>query len=196
MRRRSWLVLAGFLVLGAAACRSKSDEPRALYPIGDWSLTDQRGGRFGSAELRDAPYVAAFFFTRCPTVCPKIIARMKALGVETEKRGLPARLVAISVDPENDTPEILRAYAEKHGLDLGRFTLVTGDAEAVKQTALSGFKLAVEGRADAAAPDYGILHGSHLVLVDRAGQIRGYYRTSDDADMALLAEHWVKLARR
>jgi hypothetical protein len=51
---------------------------------------------------------------------------------------------------------------------------------------VDGFKLALDGKADAAAEHYGILHGSHVVLVDRELRLRGYYRTSDDAEMARL----------
>ncbi len=179
------LLLASALLF--AAC-SRRQEPKPLYPVSEFSLTDQTGARFGSAELRGKTWVAAFFFTRCPTICPKIMRRMKAVGDEAKSRGLELELVSISVDPENDSPAVLAEYARKNGYERASWHFLTGDYEQIKKTAVDGFKQALEGKADPAAPDYGILHGSHLVLVDKAGQIRGYYRTSDDAEMKRLVD--------
>jgi protein SCO1/2 len=192
--RRALVVLC---LLGSlfAGCRTGGDAPRQLYPVGEFSFTNQDGARFGSAELRGKVWVAAFFFTRCPTICPKITARMKWLGEQAKERKLGLELVSISVDPENDTPEVLREYAKKNGLDLAHWSLLTGDDEAIKKTTLEGFKVAVEGKADATAPDFGILHGSHLVLVDRVGQIRGYYRSSDDAEMHKLLDDVARVSK-
>jgi protein SCO1 len=184
---RPWFVSLFMLAL-VASCQ-KAPEPPRLSTLSDFSLTSQSGARFGSAELRGKPWVAAFFFTRCPTVCPVITRRMRALQLEAQRKKLDLRFVSISVDPENDTPEVLRRYAESSQADTSSWTFLTGDYELIRRTAEQGFKLALEGRADAAAPDLGILHGSHLVLVDAALQIRGYYRSSDDAEMAhLLAD--------
>ena len=189
---RRLAILALALLLWAGCHR---DAPKPLYAVGEFSFTDQNGARFGSSELKGKVWVAAFFFTRCPTVCPKITARMKALGAEAKAKQIGLHLVSISVDPENDTPEVLKAYAGKNGLDLAYWSLLTGDYEAIKKTTLEGFKIGLEGKADASAPDLGILHGSHLVLVDKSGMIRGYYRTSDDGEMKKLVEDAASLAR-
>ena len=189
-------LLIAILALGAlllAGCRREA--PKPLYAVGEFSFTDQNGARFGSQDLQGQVWVAAFFFTRCPTVCPRITARMKAAGEEAKQQKIALRLVSISVDPENDTPDVLKAYATKNGLDLARWSLLTGDYEAIKGTTLEGFKIGLEGKADANAPDFGILHGSHLVLVDKAGMIRGYYKSSDDAEMKKLLEDAAALGR-
>lgn len=190
---RTLLLVLG-LCLAVTSCKG-TDEPRVLYPAGEFSLTDQSGARFGSGELKGTPWILAFFFTRCPTVCPKITKRMKALQTEAKAKQLKLRFVSISVDPENDTPAVLAEYAKKNDLDTTSWSLLTGDYETVKKTSIEGFKQALDGKADANAPDFGILHGSHLVLVDKSGQIRGYYRSSSDEDMALLLEQAAKLAR-
>ena len=181
-----WSVSVLSLLLLAIASCQKAPEPPRLGTLSDFSLTSQSGASFGSAELRGKPFVAAFFFTRCPTVCPVIARRMRALQLEARKKKLELAFVSISVDPENDTPEVLRRYAQNVEADTSSWTFLTGDYELIRRTAEQGFKLAVEGRADAAAADFGILHGSHLVLVDGALQIRGYYRSSDEAEMARL----------
>jgi len=190
---RRLLVLSFLVLLVTFGC--KREEPKVLYPAGEFSLTDQNGKRFGSTELSGKVWIAAFFFTRCPTVCPKITARMKSLQQAAKQKGLPLWLVSFSVDPENDTPSVLSDYAAKNELDTASWALLTGDYEAIKKTSLEGFKVALEGKADAAAPDFGILHGSHLILVDAQGRIRGYYRTSDDGEMKKLLDDASSITR-
>lgn len=186
MKRRAFLFAASWLAL--SGCRG-GDEPKVLYPAGQFSLTDQTGAPFGSAELRGKTWIAAFFFTRCPTVCPKITKRMKDLQDTAKAKRVDVRFVSISVDPENDTPAVLTEYAKKNQIDTKSWTLLTGDYDTVKKTVLEGFKVALDGKADAAAEDFGILHGSHLVLVDKNGQIRGYYGTNNESDMRNILTH-------
>jgi protein SCO1 len=162
-------------------------------PVGEFSLRDQTGAAFGSAELRGKVWVAAFMFVRCPTICPVITARMKSLQEQAKERGIPLRLVSITVDPDNDTPEVLRAYASEKGADQSSWHFLTGDYDAIKKTSVQGFKTALEGKADAKKEHYGILHGSHLILLDKQNRLRGFYRTSDDAEMARLLEDAKKL---
>ncbi|GMV19364.1 MAG: SCO family protein [Polyangiaceae bacterium] len=182
------LLSAILLALALFAC-DRGEEPKVLYPAGQFSLTDQSGARFGTEELRGKTWIAAFFFTRCPTVCPKITKRMKELQATAKAKRVPVHFVSISVDPENDTPPVLTEYAQKNQLDTGSWTLLTGDYDTVKKTVLEGFKVALEGKADSSAEDYGIMHGSHLLLVDKNGQIRGYYKTSEDHDMKMILVH-------
>lgn len=188
--------LLGALLLALAlfGC-DRGEEPKVLYPAGQFSLTDQRGARFGTEELRGRTWIAAFFFTRCPTVCPKITKRMKELQATAKAKRVPVHFVSISVDPENDTPPVLTEYAQKNQLDTSSWTLLTGDYDTVKKTVLEGFKVALEGKADASAEDYGIMHGSHLLLVDKNGQIRGYYKTSDDHEMKMILVHARAISR-
>lgn len=192
MTRRILLTL--LFALALSACK-KSDQDIPEYgPIGDFALKDQSGAAFGAERLRGKPSIVAFMFTRCPTVCPMITARMKSLQDQAEERGIELRLVSISVDPENDTPEVLRAYADKHGADPERWSFLTGDYDTIKRTSVQGFKTALEGKADPSAEDFGILHGSHLILVDPELRIRGYYRSKDDAEMARLLDHAARLS--
>ncbi len=150
-----------------------------LGKVGPFALTDQAGERVDNATLAGEPWVAAFMFTRCPTVCPRITAEMKKLQAAAKQKGVSLHWVSFSVDPEHDTPKVLRDYARTHGLDLGNWSLLTGDLAAIKKTSVDSFKLALDGTADPNKDHLGILHGSHLVLVDAAGTIRGYYATND-----------------
>jgi protein SCO1/2 len=120
---------------------------------------------------------------------------MRALQERAAKETIPLRLVSFSVDPDNDTPDALRDYARRFNAETKTWSFVTGDFTSMQKVSVDGFKLALEGRADAGAENFGILHGSHLVLVDRELDIRGYYRTEDDEAMAGLLRDAARLAR-
>ena len=151
-----------------------------LGAVPHFVFTNQAGDRFGSDNLRGQPYLAAFMFTRCPSICPKLLAKMKEVDEKAQKEGVDLRLISISVDPEHDTPEVLSAYAKKHGISSERWNFVTGDFQAIAKTAEQGFKVALAGKVDEKRPHLGITHASHLILVDGQGRIRGYIRSSDE----------------
>ncbi|MCH2109108.1 MAG: SCO family protein [Polyangiaceae bacterium] len=205
--------LSALLLLGMNGCRSTKDQqtkqspatkmssPAAslpeLSPVGEFQFLDQQGRAITQASLQGSPYVAAFFFTRCPSVCPRLMAAMKDLRQKATEAGSPIRTVSISVDPENDTPEVLQAYMKKQGLSEGssphEWLLLTGDFQNIAQVAEENFKVGLSGQFDARKPDLGITHGSHLVLVDRNGKIRGYYRSTDAKRRAELIADLKKL---
>jgi protein SCO1/2 len=186
-----WILVAALMTFG---CR-REPELQRFGKIADFALIDQSGAQFGSAELRGHVWIAAFMFTRCPTVCPRITARMSSLQRELQQRDADVRFVSFSVDPDHDTPEVLRRYASQHGAETSTWRFVTGDYEALKKTIVEGFKIALEGKAQEGAEHYGILHGSQLVLVGPDGTIRGYYGTADDAEVNRLRDDATRLAR-
>jgi protein SCO1/2 len=156
--------------------------------VGDFTLVNQANEPVSAASLRGKVWVAAFFFTHCPTICPRITRRMRALQVATSSGNPPLSLVSFSVDPENDTPSALLAYAHRYQADLRSWSFLTGDLSVVQRTVVDGFKLALDGKPDPGAENGGIIHGSHLVLVDRTLAIRGYYLSEDDDDMRKLVD--------
>jgi protein SCO1/2 len=168
------------LLLAALSCDSKSKDLPPLGAVPSFQLQDQESRAFGSAELRGKVWVAAFMFTRCPMICPRITAAMKELQARALAESVTLHWVSFSVDPEHDSPAVLKAYAQEHGAALENWSFLTGPLSTVKTTAEEGFKLGVEGKATDGAEHLGITHGSHLVLVDRTLNIRGYYRTLDD----------------
>jgi protein SCO1/2 len=187
MQRRAFLLLALVAAFAALSCK-KQPEPEVLGQLGDFTLTRENGQRYGKKDLEGQVWVAAFMFTRCPTICPRITRRMRELQIEAAGRKLGITLVSFSVDPENDTPEVLRAYAQKYGVDPASWRFLTGDLEVVRKTAVDGVKMALDGKADPSKPDYGILHGTYLVLIDRELRLRGYYRTESREDTARLLD--------
>ena len=149
-----------------------------------FQLVNQNGQAFGSAQLAGKMWIADFIFTTCPGPCPMISTRMGELQKPLAKTDV--HLVSFSVDPEKDTPEVLRKYAETLHATPGRWDFLTGPKAAIYKLSHDGFKLAVsDGSEDAGIP----VHSTRLVLVDRQGQIRGYYDAAEpDAVTKLVAD--------
>ncbi len=180
-----------------------------------FSFAESRGGTIGNEELRGKVWVADFIFTSCAGTCPAMTAQMRtvqdALGGDLAANidaGINAgindvRLVSFSVDPERDTPEVLRAYAEKTGAK-ENWLFLRGPSLEVARLARQGFLLGnpvpglpLPGSAsagdsaagsDATNPEWEPLaHDRHFALVDRQGRIRGYYDGVDPEVVPILA---------
>ena len=147
-----------------------------------FQLIDQNGQSFGTQQLQGKIWIADFVYSTCPGPCPMISSRMS----ETQKplRDTGVQLVSFSVDPEHDTPAVLREYAAQLKAQPGRWHFLTGDKATVYRLSRDGFKLATLA-GGAAGP----IHSTRIVLVDRGGEIRGYYDATDaDAVTRLLAD--------
>ena len=164
------------------ALRQRSISAYGTVP--GFQLTNQNGQPFGSAQLSGKIWIADFIYTTCPGPCPMISSRMSELQKPLQKTDV--HLVSFSVDPDKDTPEVLRGYADKLQAEPGRWDFATGAKSAIYKLSHDGFKLAVSDGRDA----QGIpVHSTRMVLVDRHGQIRGYYdATEPEAITKLLAD--------
>jgi protein SCO1/2 len=174
------LVLTIALFFYARKKQHEATELPAIAQVPAFDARDQRGRAFGAAQMKGAVWVVDFVFTSCPTVCPRITRRMADLQARLAKTNtrVPARLLSISVDPDNDTPEKLAAFGAKYGARDEVWTFATGKTEDLDRIVVQGFKQ----RFDKADPDAGvmeILHGDRFVLVDAKGTIRAYYDTSE-----------------
>lgn len=163
-----------------------------LGKVPDFRFVDQSGEVFTAQRLEGNVWVANFIFTHCPSVCPFLTQKMAELQRRSAKSVF---LVSFSIDPKNDTPERLRAYAEKYGADPSRWFFLTGEVEQISTTVVRGFKLSLGERVEHdGGAGYDILHATHFVLVDKKRRIRGYYRKQDE-DMAKLRNDIERLAK-
>ncbi len=173
MTRR--LVLLAALL--AASCHHQSDLPK-LFPVPNAALIDENAKPVRLGANRGYVTVYDFIFTHCAGTCPMMTAAMRRLTTKVDKEA-KVRFVSISVDPERDTPAVLRGYAARVRND-PRWTFLTGDREAIVNLSVNGFKLAAGG-----APQPGnepLLHSAKLAVADKQGMIRDYYgATNDDA---------------
>jgi len=154
------------------------EPPPVIGQVHEFALVDSGGRRFSSAELKGQVYIVSFFFTSCRSICPATMHGMAKLQAEFDGQGIQGiRLVSISVDPEHDTPETLRAYGKDLGVKPERWTLLTGDPVTVRTVVVDGFKTPLERAV--ATPASQIAHTGKVVLVDGSGGIRGYYDTDE-----------------
>ena len=176
------LLLLWLRHIEVAALRQRAVSSYGTVPA--FELLNQNGQPFGSAQLAGKIWIADFIYTTCPGPCPMISSRMSELQKPLEKSDV--HLVSFSVDPEKDTPQVLRGYAEKLQADHARWDFLTGPKSAIYKLSHDGFKLAVSDGGD----ERGIpVHSTRMVLVDRHGQIRGYYdATEPDAVTKVLAD--------
>lgn len=147
----------------------------------DFTLTDQEGRPFTLNSLRGQVWVADFIFTSCAGACPVMATQMTGLQKELPPE---IHLVSVTVDPARDTSKILKSYAARHDADLTRWHFLTGPAAVLTPLIQKGFRLSV---AEGASPEEPIAHSQRFVLIDRVGQIRGYYDSTDPAALEKLA---------
>lgn len=151
----------------------KDGELPVLWEVPEFSFVSQTKDRVTPETLRGRVWIADFIFTQCTSVCPLITARMTAL-----QRSLPGedlRFVSFSVDPANDTAEVLAEYARTWSPKEDRWTLLQTTPKALEEVA-RGMRVAVAPTED---PENPILHTDLFMLVDRQGQVRGVYDSSD-----------------
>jgi protein SCO1/2 len=141
----------------------------------DFVLTERTGQTVKLADLAGKVWVADFFYTTCPGPCPTMTSRLsevqKQLGTEPD-----LRLVSISIDPEKDTPDVLKLYAEKFKAT-DRWLFLTGEKAGIHALARDGFKMPI---AEPETPGGQIIHSTRLILIDRAGTLRGFYEATNE----------------
>jgi protein SCO1/2 len=165
-----------------SACKPQPELTR-FYPVPDFSLTDQTGATVTLADLKKSVWVADFIFTNCAGTCPMMTSAMRKL-----QTALPegVRMVSITVDPSRDTPKVLATYAAEHGAARDRWLFLTGDKQALYDLCIKGFKLALDDSSGSVAEP--ITHSTRFVLVDKQGNIRGYYSGTEDEALKRLVE--------
>ncbi len=187
-------------IVGSGGCGSKDDDGkriRALEFLGQapsFSLIDQTATRFTTADLLGKVTIINFIFTRCPTVCPIFTRRFQRI-IHSLDNVKPIQFVSISVDPEHDTSTVLADYANEHNADPARWKFLTGDPEAIRLTAEKGLKLVLERSGTLADGTPDIVHATHFVLIDKQGNIRGYYDSGEKARREALILDAKALAR-
>jgi protein SCO1/2 len=179
------LVAACAFVASASACSGSS--PLSDYgALPDFSLTNQRGKTVTASLLRGRVVIANFIFTSCPDVCPLLTEQLAAIRKQLPERAA-LTLVSFSVDPEHDTPERLQQFAAAHGADRENWWFVTGPLDQVKAIVTGGFKQAMDIEPGAPGKPRNVLHGTHFVLIDTNGQIRGFFRSDAQGEKSLKA---------
>ncbi len=136
--------------------------------VPDFEFTNQNNKTISNSNFKDKVYVVEFFFTSCPTICPKMHQSM--LKIQDEFYGNPNfGIVSITIDPKRDTPETLKKYAEKHNSTLKNWHFLTGEKDVIYDFSNNGFKLYAGENEEA---EGGFEHSGLFALIDKDGFIR------------------------
>ena len=165
------------------------------HSVEDFKFQNQLGKTVSLADLPGKVIVADFFFTRCPSICPKLTANIRklqdALSTKDQFKQLnPAyiQFISFSVDPERDSVSVLRSYGDRYGINPDVWWLLTGPKKQIYDFSLNELKL---GQADGEGVDSNFIHTQKLVLLDKERVVRGYYNGLDSVDLAKLANDMV-----
>lgn len=140
------------------------------FTIPPFEFVNQDSQTVTNATFDNKVYVADFFFTSCPSICPKMKEQMLRI-YERFADNDTVMLLSHSIDPKHDTVEVLQAYAAKLGISSDKWHLVTGEKAHIYQMAEKYFIAAEE---DPSVPG-GFAHSGGFLMVDREGHIRGHY---------------------
>jgi protein SCO1 len=190
-----------FWVLGLSfgSCKTGTDSPSGSLPflgemtfmtdakgradssvqaLPEWRFINQNGDTLSSKNLAGKVRVSDFFFTTCPTICPRMSGQMLRIQ-ERYKGDERIRLLSFSIDAQHDTAEVLKSYAEKLGADTRQWHFLTGEPELIFELASAHGSFA---EADANAPG-GFAHSGALILSDRQNRVRGLYDGTNPKDV-------------
>jgi len=136
--------------------------------VPDFSFTDQNGKTITNNDYLGKVYVVEFFFTTCPTICPRMnknLVQIQNTFKDFENFGV----ASFTINPNHDTQEVLKEYAEQYGITNPNWHLMTGDQDMIYDLANTGFPLYV---AENAEVEGGFEHSGHFALIDKEGFIR------------------------
>lgn len=156
---------------------------KKYHRISDFSLLNQNGNNVTQEDYKNKIYVADFFFTTCPDICPIMTGNM--LYLQENLKDTNVMLASFSVTPKIDTVEVLKEYSSLKGVDDSKWNLMTGDKKQIYDLARKSYLVA---KAIPDGKNHGMIHTENFVLVDRDKRIRGYYDGTNIEDMNKLLD--------
>lgn len=169
----------------------------AWHRLADFTLTNQEGKPVSLDNLKGKIIIANFFFTHCPTICPGLTMNMKRMaesihngqrvGDRTNKQ---VHFLSFSIDPERDSVERLKFWADKYQVNPEQWWLLTGDKKIIYDMVIEEMKV---GLVDGKGVDTNFIHSDRFVLIDSNRHVRGYYSGLDSVSLTKLSNDLVLL---
>tara|TARA_R110000751_G_scaffold307898_2_gene434382 strand:+ start:166478 stop:167128 length:651 start_codon:yes stop_codon:yes gene_type:complete len=154
-----------------------------FHQIPSFSFVDQDGKNVTEKSFENKIYVAGFFFSTCPGICPMIRSKLAKVQ-ETFVEDPEVKILQHSIRPTTDTVEILKAYADEHDIKSGKWHVVTGDKDAIYKLAKTAYFASDDLGNIQNTNDF--LHTESILLIDKNRHIRGIYNGLNSASMAYL----------
>ena len=155
---------------------------KRFHKIKSFEFVNQNGEIISEKDYEGFIYVADFFFTTCPSICPLMTNNMVNIQNYIKDKN-KVKLLSFSVTPEIDSVPVLKEYSIKKGVDDKYWNLLTGDKSKIYSLARKSFLVVKENRE---SNSHDMIHTENFVLVDREKRIRGFYDGTDDKDMQVL----------
>ena len=162
------------------------------HRIANIALRNQLNDSVSLDDINGSIIIADYIFTRCPSICPTLTKSMKSLQDAMKMKDLRRRIdssyvrfISFTVDPERDSPDVLKKYADKYGVNHDTWWFLTGDKKKIYDYALNELKLGLQ---DGEGVDSNFIHTEKFVLIDKERIVRGYYNGTDTNSMSKLAE--------
>lgn len=167
------------------------------HKVGDFSLVNQEGKEVTWDSLHGKIIIADFFFTRCPTICPGMTLNMKRLAESIhngkrvgDKTNKMVHFLSFSVDPERDSVERLKYWADRYQINPEQWWLLTGNKQMIYNLAINEMRIGLQ---DGEGIDTNFVHSDKFILIDSSRHVRGYYSGLDTVSLARLSEDLVML---
>jgi len=168
------------------------DKVKKFHRVSDFNFVNQDGRFVSNETVKNKIYVASFFFTSCPGICPKMRSQLAKVQ-ETFEANDSLIIISHSIQPSNDTIEVLKAYADKNDVISGKWHLVTGKREDIYSIAKKDYFASEDLGKFVDEEDF--LHTENLVLVDRNRHIRGIYNGLNNRSVTHLIEDIKRLEK-
>ena len=162
------------------------------FTIPAFTFVNQDSTPLNNNFIRGKVWVVNYFFTSCPTICPKMMAGMR-LVQQAFPDDAQVRMLSLTVDPYHDTPAKLKRYADNKNINLNQWQLGTGQKAGLYRFARNGLFITADD-GDGGANDF--IHSDKIVLIDREDHIRGYYDGRDNDEITKLIKDISRLKSR
>ena len=153
----------------------KTNEDTVWHHVSDMVFTNQYGKKVSFSDLKGKIIVLDFFFTRCPTICPKLAKAMKRLQNSFISNDSIVQFISVTVDPLHDSVTQLRNWAEKYNVNPDNWWLLTGNRDSIYHFAINEIKASI---ADVNV-DTAFIHTEDFFLLDKERIVRGWYNGLD-----------------
>lgn len=210
---RSWLFFV--LIVFLAACKPEEKKVHVLPFLGNFDIEyklvdgvevadtvyptvpyfyfrNQDSVIVRSTDMKGKVWIADFFFTTCPTICPKMTRNLQKLNLSTQDLKDHIQFISISINPDHDQPSVLKRYREHYGITTSNWVFLTGNEEETHQLGIENFQI-FAGRDDEAEGGYA--HSGAFTLVDKEGFVRGVYLGTDPKQVEQLEKDVRKLLK-
>ncbi|MCF6297472.1 MAG: SCO family protein [Flavobacteriaceae bacterium] len=174
MKNKSYIVVSfvvlifGIWALPKIMAKFSNEELVKFEQVPSFEFINQDGIKISNKNFKNKVYIVEFFFTSCPTICPKMNVSMKKL--QQEYYGNPDfGIASISIDPKRDTPEVLKSYMKEKGVTMKNWQFLTGKKEIIYSFSTDGFKLYAGENKEV---EGGFEHSGLFALIDKNGFIR------------------------